>query len=222
MVSLNIQPQHAAILEGEKEIFLTEQHTLEECFNQIPLFIRPQGFFQTNPQVAQGLYGTAQHWVQELPVHRLWDLFCGVGGFGLHCAQALQAQYPDRIIQLTGIEISASAIEAATLSAQKLGLKQVKFQSLDAKHFALAQSPAAQDDTPELVIVNPPRRGIGIELAQFLNQLAPHFILYSSCNAETMGKDVLHLSDYQLKKVQLFDMFPHTSHYEVLCLLERK
>ncbi|HDR0996634.1 23S rRNA (uracil(747)-C(5))-methyltransferase RlmC [Pasteurella multocida] len=222
VVSLNIQPQHAAILEGEKEIFLTEQHTLEECFNQIPLFIRPQGFFQTNPQVAQGLYGTAQHWVQELPVHRLWDLFCGVGGFGLHCAQALQAQYPDRIIQLTGIEISASAIEAATLSAQKLGLKQVKFQSLDAKHFALAQSPAAQDDTPELVIVNPPRRGIGIELAQFLNQLAPHFILYSSCNAETMGKDVLHLSDYQLKKVQLFDMFPHTSHYEVLCLLERK
>lgn len=71
------------------------------------------------------------------------------------------------------------------------------------------------------MIVNPPRRGIGIELAQFLNQLAPHFILYSSCNAETMGKDVLHLSDYQLKKVQLFDMFPHTSHYETVALLSK-
>ena len=55
VVSVNIQPQHAAILEGEKEIFLTDQHTLSESFNGIPLFIRPQGFFQTNPLVAQGL-----------------------------------------------------------------------------------------------------------------------------------------------------------------------
>ena len=54
VVSVNIQPQHAAILEGEKEIFLTNQHTLSESFNGIPLFIRPQGFFQTNPLVAQG------------------------------------------------------------------------------------------------------------------------------------------------------------------------
>ncbi len=60
VISVNIQPQNAAILEGEKEIFLTEQHTLPESFNGIPLFIRPQGFFQTNPQVAEGLYGTAQ------------------------------------------------------------------------------------------------------------------------------------------------------------------
>ncbi|MGC6406775.1 23S rRNA (uracil(747)-C(5))-methyltransferase RlmC [Bisgaard Taxon 45] len=222
VVSLNIQPQHAAILEGEKEIFLTEQRTLEECFNQIPLFIRPQGFFQTNPQVAQGLYGTAQHWVQDLPIHKLWDLFCGVGGFGLHCAQVLQRKQPENMIELTGIEISASAIAAATLSAQKLGLKQVKFQSLDAKHFALALSPEEQAEKPDLIIVNPPRRGIGRELAQFLNQFAPHFILYSSCNAETMGKDLLYLDHYQLKKVQLFDMFPHTAHYEVLCLLERQ
>ncbi|MFK3618401.1 23S rRNA (uracil(747)-C(5))-methyltransferase RlmC [Pasteurella multocida] len=217
VVSLNIQPQHAAILEGEKEIFLTEQHTLEECFNQIPLFIRPQGFFQTNPQVAQGLYAAAQQWIQDLPIHKLWDLFCGVGGFGLHCATVLKQANPDKNIELTGIEISASAIAAATQSAQQLGLNKVSFQALDAKNFAVEQS-----QTPELVIVNPPRRGIGTELAQFLNQLAPHFILYSSCNAETMGNDFLSLSNYQLKKVQLFDMFPHTSHYEVLCLLERK
>ncbi|WP_424404616.1 23S rRNA (uracil(747)-C(5))-methyltransferase RlmC [Pasteurella sp. PK-2025] len=222
VVSLNIQPQHAAILEGEKEIFLTEQHTLEECFNQIPLFIRPQGFFQTNPQVAQGLYATAQQWVQHLPIHKLWDLFCGVGGFGLHCTQALQAQQPDKTIDLVGIEISASAIEAATLSAQKLGLKKVSFQALDAKHFACALSPDVQASKPDLVIVNPPRRGIGEQLAQFLNQFAPKYLLYSSCNAESMGKDLAHLSHYQLKKIQLFDMFPHSHHYEVLCLLEHQ
>ncbi len=220
VVSLNIQPQHAAILEGEKEIFLTGQQVLEERFNRIPLFIRPQGFFQTNPNVAQALYGVAQRWTQDLPVTKLWDLFCGVGGFGLHCASALKKRHPERFIELTGIEISPSAIYSATLSAQKLGLTEsnssVRFQSLDAADFALNQT-----DKPDLLIVNPPRRGIGKELAQFLNQIRPHFILYSSCNAQTMGKDLQILSDYQIQKIRLFDMFPHTAHYEVLALLCR-
>ncbi|WP_106388896.1 23S rRNA (uracil(747)-C(5))-methyltransferase RlmC, partial [Haemophilus influenzae] len=75
MISINLQPQHAAILEGEQEIFLTEQQFLPENFNGIPLFIRPQGFFQTNPKVAAGLYATAQQWVAEFPIYNLWDLF---------------------------------------------------------------------------------------------------------------------------------------------------
>lgn len=118
-------------------------------------------------------------------------------------------------MQLTGIEISPSAIASASLSAEKLGLAQVKFQSLDAANFALAQ-----DERPDLLIVNPPRRGIGKELAQFLNKLQPHFILYSSCNAESMGRDLAELHHYHAEKIQLFDMFPHTSHYEVLTLLK--
>ncbi|MGQ0286430.1 23S rRNA (uracil(747)-C(5))-methyltransferase RlmC [Pasteurellaceae bacterium 22721_9_1] len=215
VVTANIQPQHAAILEGEKEIFLTEQTVLEEQFNQIPLFIRPQGFFQTNPRVAEALYSSAQQWVKDLPIHSLWDLFCGVGGFGLHCAQALSTQ--NSHIELTGIEISPSAIYSANLSAQKLGLNNVRFQSLDAAHFALHQQ-----NKPDLVIVNPPRRGIGKALAEFLNQLQPQFILYSSCNATTMGDDLQYLTDYRMQKIQLFDMFPHTSHYEVLSLLKLK
>lgn len=215
VVSVNIQPQHAAILEGEKEIFLTEQCQLEEQFNRIPLFIRPQGFFQTNPTVASALYATAQTWVKTLPVSHLWDLFCGVGGFGLHCAVALKENTP--ALKLTGIEISPSAIASATLSAEKLGLaSQIEFRSLDAAQFALTQ-----DQRPDLVIVNPPRRGIGHKLAQFLQNLAPHFILYSSCNAQSMAQDLHELTGYQLQKVQLFDMFPHTSHYEVLVLLTR-
>lgn len=215
VVTANIQPQHAAILEGEKEIFLTEQKVLEDCFNEIPLFIRPQGFFQTNPEVAQGLYAQAQQWVENLPIKRLWDLFCGVGGFGLHCAKVISQHNPD--VELTGIEISASAIESAKLAAQKLELSNVKFQSLDAATFALNEH-----TKPELVIVNPPRRGIGKALAEYLNQMQPHFILYSSCNSVTMGKDLTYLNNYQLDKIRLFDMFPHTSHYEVLTLLKLK
>ncbi len=213
VITANIQPQHAAILEGEKEIFLTEQKVLEEQFNHIPLFIRPQGFFQTNPTVAENLYATAQQWIKDFPINSLWDLFCGVGGFGLHCAKALSEKNPH--VELTGIEISPSAIQAAKKSAEKCGLKNVNFQSLDAANFALKD----QQTKPDLVIVNPPRRGIGKPLAQFLNQMQPPFILYSSCNAVSMGKDLAELSHYQLRKIQLFDMFPHTSHYEVLGLL---
>lgn len=216
VVSLNIQPQHAAILEGEKEIFLTEQRVLSEYFNGIPLFIRPQGFFQTNPQVASALYRTAQQWVAGLPVQHIWDLFCGVGGFGLHCAAALQAQNSN--VSLTGIEISPSAIASATKSAEILGLKNVTFASLDSASFALNE----KGTKPDLVIVNPPRRGIGEPLAAFLNQLGADYVIYSSCNAESMAKDFVYLTNYQLEKVQLFDMFPHTSHYETLTFLCKK
>lgn len=216
VVSLNIQPQHAALLEGETEIFLTEQKVLEEHFNGIPLFIRPQGFFQTNPVVASQLYHTAQSWIEHLPIAKLWDLFCGVGGFGLHCANALQAKNSN--VELTGIEISASAIASATKSAEKLGLKQVKFASLDSAQFALNEA----GSPPDLVIVNPPRRGIGKLLAEFLNQLGSPYLIYSSCNAVSMANDFTFLTNYELHKVQLFDMFAHTAHYETLTFLVKK
>ena len=218
VVSLNIQPQHAAILEGETEIFLTEQTTIEENFNGIPLFIRPQGFFQTNPLVASQLYKTAQEWIKDLPIQDFWDLFCGVGGFGLHCAYALQAKNPT--VSLTGIEISASAIASATKSAEKLGIDNVSFASLDSAQFAIHSDEVRSQ--PDLVIVNPPRRGIGQALSKYLNELAPPYLIYSSCNAQTMAKDFEALTNYALYKVQLFDMFPHTAHYEVLTLLAKK
>lgn len=216
VVSLNIQPQHAAILEGDTEIFLSSPQVIEERFNGIPLFIRPQGFFQTNPSVAGSLYRTAQQWIADLPIVRLWDLFCGVGGFGLHCAAALQRRNP--AVALTGIEISASAIASATKSAEQLGLQNVSFASLDSADFALNET----GGKPDLVIVNPPRRGIGKPLAEYLNRLGTPYLIYSSCNAETLADDLAYLTDYRLEKVQLFDMFPHTAHYEVLAFLRHK
>lgn len=209
VISANIQPVHMAIMEGEQEIPLTEQQALEEQFNHVPLYIRPQSFFQTNPQVASQLYASARDWVRALNISSMWDLFCGVGGFGLHCAQAQT--------RLTGIEISAEAIACAKQSAQTLGLQHVDFQALDSTRFATAAGAV-----PELVLVNPPRRGIGKALCDYLNHMAPGYLLYSSCNAESMAKDMAMLPDYRIERVQLFDMFPHTAHYEVLTLLVRK
>ncbi|MEN0579696.1 23S rRNA (uracil(747)-C(5))-methyltransferase RlmC [Phytobacter palmae] len=206
VISVNIQPVHMAIMEGETEIFLTEQQALAENFNGVPLWIRPQSFFQTNPAVASALYATAREWVRGLPVRHMWDLFCGVGGFGLHCAT------PE--MTLTGIEIAPEAIACAKQSAADLGLTDLHFQALDSTQFATAQTNA-----PQLVLVNPPRRGIGQALCDYLSRMAPPYIIYSSCNARTMAADLRALPGYRVERVQLFDMFPHTAHYEVLTLL---
>ncbi|AKJ42391.1 23S rRNA (uracil(747)-C(5))-methyltransferase RlmC [Pragia fontium] len=212
VISANIQPIHMAVLEGEQEIMLTQQQALEEHFNEIPLFVRPRSFFQTNPEVAEKLYATAQEWVAELDIRSMWDLFCGVGGFGLHCASTSK-------IRLTGIEISAEAIECAKRSAQAIGLEDIHFDALDSTQFAESKF---QQDIPELVLVNPPRRGIGAELCRYLSQMAPDYIIYSSCNPQTMAKDIRQLTGYRIIKIQPFDMFPHTAHYEVLTLLQRQ
>lgn len=216
VVSVNIQPIHMAILEGDEEIFLTESTRLEERFNAVPLYIRPKSFFQTNPQVAAQLYQTAREWTQQLIRqsvigHNIWDLFCGVGGFGLHCA--------NQEIQLTGIEIEAEAIACAQMSAKALGLKQVEFKALDSTDFALGKQAA---NKPDLIIVNPPRRGIGAELCKALSEFAPQAIIYSSCNPNTLAQDLAQIEGYQVSQAQLFDMFPHTEHYEVLVLLLKK
>ncbi|HHS8855743.1 TPA: 23S rRNA (uracil(747)-C(5))-methyltransferase RlmC [Klebsiella aerogenes] len=209
VITANIQPVHMAIMEGEQEIFLSDQQALAENFNGVPLWIRPQSFFQTNPTVASQLYATARDWVRALPVNHMWDLFCGVGGFGLHCATPQ--------MRLTGIEIAPEAIACAKQSAAQLGLTNLHFQALDSTQFA-----THEDDIPQLVLVNPPRRGIGAELCDYLSRIAPPYIIYSSCNARTMAADIDRLQGYRLERVQLFDMFPHTAHYEVLTLLVRE
>jgi 23S rRNA (uracil747-C5)-methyltransferase len=212
--SVNLQPVHMAVLEGPEEIVLTPQELLREELNGIPLYLTPQSFFQTNSAVAAALYATAKQWAEPLPGHRLWDLFCGVGGFGLHLASSAQG----RIRALTGIEIAPKAIASATRSAAELGLTEVKFQALDATAFA-----KAAEQTPDLLLVNPPRRGLGAELCQSVLALQPAWLIYSSCNPDTLASDLAVLTtDYQLLKVQLFDMFPHTHHAEVLTLLQRR
>lgn len=212
--SVNLQPKPAALLEGEEEIILTEQTLLAEQLNQVPLYLTPQSFFQTQPVMAASLYQTAANWAAQLqqqqgPFHKIWDLFCGVGGFGLHLAHTGQ--------NLTGIEIAAAAIASARRSASELGLTAVQFQALDASAFAEA---AVQP--PDLLVVNPPRRGLGAQLCQDIQRLAPEWLLYSSCNAQSLAQDLALLDNYKLLKVQLFDMFAHSNHYEVLTLLQRQ
>lgn len=209
VVTVNIQPVHMAIMEGDEEIFLTEQTRLEERLNDIPLYIRPKSFFQTNPAVAAKLYKTAAEWAEESSPKILWDLFCGVGGFALHCAA------PER--RIVGIEIEPEAIACAKDAAEQIGFEGLEFDALDAASFTLQTS-----QRPDVLIVNPPRRGLGEQLCKWIEKIAPEHLLYSSCNAATLAKDMERLRSYECMKVQIFDMFPHTEHYEVLVSLKKR
>lgn len=210
VVSANLQPEHKAVLEGPQEILLTpDAPQLTIHVNQLPLHLRPQSFFQTNTEVAAALYRQARDWVDELEPASLWDLYCGVGGFALHCASPWR--------EVVGVETSADAIASAEQSRDELGLKRVQFKALDAGAFALGNDTVV----PELVIVNPPRRGIGAELSRFLNESAARWVIYSSCNAESLARDLAMMPALTPRRARMLDMFPHTQHYEVILLLER-
>ncbi|TWH25774.1 23S rRNA (uracil747-C5)-methyltransferase [Isoptericola variabilis J7] len=217
VVSVNIQPAHPMRLDG------------------ITLHLRPQSFFQTNTEVAAALYRQARDWVDEVAPAVLWDLYCGVGGFALHCAA------PGRAVR--GIEISAEAVASATTTARELAtlprsavvgghdaawwreaMRDVRFEAADATTVVSESGWAGAhqaSDTPEMVVVNPPRRGIGSDLARWLEASGVCHVLYSSCNATTLAKDLAEMPSLRPRRARLLDMFPQTSHYEVLVLLER-
>lgn len=208
VVSVNLQPIHQAILEGEEEILLSPEQALRMQLNELPLYLRPRSFFQTHTDMAAALYRQARDWVSTIDPSALWDLYCGVGGFALHCAGHGR--------DVLGIEISADAVASACRSRDELGLGGIEFQAAD------ATAPLPITQAPPLIIVNPPRRGLGPELCRQLQQSPARWLIYSSCNAASLARDLERLDDFQLQQARVFDMFPHTLHYEVACLLQRR
>ena len=209
VVTINVQPEHKAVLEGEREIVLTDAATLPmRLATGVTLRLGPRSFFQTNTTIAEALYDQARAWVDGLPdVRTVWDLYCGVGGFALHLAA------PGR--EVLGVEVSADAIEAATAAAVQLGAR-ADFVAGDATAYALGS-----DTVPDLVVVNPPRRGIGADLAGWLEQSGVRHVVYSSCNAESLARDLALMPSLRPVEARVLDMFPHTTHYEVIVLLSR-
>ncbi|GAA1838796.1 23S rRNA (uracil(747)-C(5))-methyltransferase RlmC [Agromyces salentinus] len=210
VVSVNVLPEHKAVLEGEQEIVLTEQQTLSMRLNDVTMHLRPQGFFQTNTAIAAALYAEARDWITDLAPASAWDLYSGVGGFALHLAGGETA--------VTGIETSVEAVASAELSRTDAALHRVRFAAGDATRFAL-DAPAT--DVPDLVVVNPPRRGIGAELGAWLEASDVGHVLYSSCNATSLAKDLAAMPSLRPVRARVFDMFPQTPHFEVMVLLER-
>lgn len=210
IVTANLLPRHVAALEGEREVQLFGPATLPMPVGGITLRLRPQGFFQTNTEVAAALYAQAAAWIDEAAPASVWDLYCGVGGF------ALNAAAPGR--EVLGVEISSEAVEGAKAAAAEAGLSGVSFRAGDATAFAEASTP---DEQAELIVVNPPRRGLGERLAGWLDGCSARTIVYSSCNAVSLAKDLEAMPSWRPVRARIMDMFPQTDHFEVITLLQR-
>jgi len=208
VVTANLLPEHKAVVEGAEEVVLTSRSTLPMRVGDVTLQVRPQSFVQTNTAIAGALYRQGRAWIDAVAPSTVWDLYCGVGGFALHAAA------PGR--RVLGIEVSPDAVESARTAATELGMPDVRFEVGDATT-AVRVAGAA----PELLVVNPPRRGLGADLADWIERSRIPTVVYSSCNAASLARDLEGMPSYRVTQARLFDMFPQSTHSEVMVLLER-
>ncbi len=211
VVTANIQSKHQAILEGDEEIVLTAGDAITHQFGEVTLLQGPRSFFQTNSAVAFRLYQIFQAELKNLAVKSLLDLYCGVGAFSFFANQ-----YCEKVV---GVEISDAAINYANQARAINHAENIEFIAMDAEAYLKNLQPAHFD----AILVNPPRRGLNPTIIDDILRLAPQIIIYSSCNAQTLARDYAQLAPhYTLTSLQLFDMFPLTSHFETLAIMRLK
>ena len=213
VVTANLLPEHKAVLEGDLEVPLTEQARLPVRVGDVTLLLGPRSFLQTNTRVAGALYRQAAAWVDAVAPGTVWDLYCGVGGFALHLAADGR--------RVVGVETSVDAVDAAraataSATASGRGPGTVEFVVGDAT-VDVPDGPA-----PDLVVVNPPRRGIGAELAAWLDRSPARHVVYSSCHLPSLARDLEAMPSLRATTARVFDMFPQTTHLETAVLLERR
>ncbi|HLQ80656.1 MAG TPA: 23S rRNA (uracil(747)-C(5))-methyltransferase RlmC [Brachybacterium sp.] len=218
-VTANLHPDHTTAVEGAREIHLAGASSIAIRTGDVTLFSRPQSFLQTNTEVAGQLYRQAAAWAAEIAEQlggspRIWDLYCGLGGFALHMARALPRA------RLTGVEVSAQAIEGAREAATAAGIDNADFLAADATAWAVAEADG-QQGPPDAVVVNPPRRGLGGELAGWIERSGVRDVIYSSCNPTTLAADLEAMPSLRVVAGRYVDMFPHTAHAEVIVRLRR-
>ena len=169
--------------------------------------ILPQSFFQTNTLQAEILYKTVIDLGGINKDDIVYDLFCGTGTIGLFCAHKASS--------VLGVDINESAILNARANAEKNGLKNIKFYIGD-----VFEVISDRVEKPNVIVVDPPRVGLGDKLCEHLLSVGAPKIVYVSCNPTTLARDLKVLcTKYKLISAQPVDMFPHTYHIETVCEL---
>ena len=173
--------------------------------------ISPQAFFQINPPQAERLYEHAASFAGEGEL--AFDLYCGAGTISLRLARQFRS--------VIGAEIVKEAVENAKQNAAANQVRNVEFLCADAGE--AAKELARRGLRPDVVLVDPPRKGMSEDAVRAVCSMVPERIVYVSCNPATLARDVLLFGElgYTLQDGAAYDLFPRTSHIETVCLLSK-
>jgi 23S rRNA (uracil1939-C5)-methyltransferase len=219
-VLLNINTEATNVICGREYRTLYGKSELDDTLCGVRLSLSPASFYQVNHDAAELLYRTAASLAELKGSETLVDLFCGVGSIGLSMASQVR--------EVIGIEIVADAVRCAERNAAQNGIANARFFVGDATDteqlLAAAERELGRTLDPDVVILDPPRKGADSRLLAFLAARQIPRIVYISCNPETLARDlaILRPLGYEISPVTPVDLFPRTGHVEsVVCLTRR-
>ncbi len=209
----NVNPRRTNVILGDENITLAGPGAIEDRLLGLTFTISPLSFFQVNPEQTGVLYGKALEFAALTGRETVLDAYCGIGTISLFLAR--QA---GRVI---GIEEAPEAVRDARENAVRNEIGNAEFRLGRVEEEA--PQLLAEGLRPDVVVVDPPRRGVDPAALDAFVEMAPARIVYVSCNPATLARDLAYLGErgYRCQSVQPVDMFPHTSHVECCSLLVR-
>ena len=213
-VVININKSKTNVILGKTSKTIWGTDTISDVLLGKKFVISPNSFYQVNHSQCERLYKKAREYAGLTGSEVLLDLYCGVGTIGLTMA--------DEAKRLVGIEIIPQAIENAKINAELNGVTNAKFICADAAKGA--EILKKDGIKPDVVILDPPRKGCDKALLDTVEQMSPKKIVYVSCDSATLARDleILKNKNYITQRVTAVDMFPRTPHVEAVCLLSWK
>ena len=210
---LNINKEKTNVILGTKERIIFGQEHIKDILCGRVFNISPLSFYQVNRKQAEKLYNKAKEYADLKENETLLDLYCGAGTIGLSLINETN--------KLIGVEIIPDAIENAKKNAKENGIENAEFICGDAADAAKILSD--RGEKPDVIIVDPPRKGLDSALIDTVSKMSPKRVVYVSCDPATLGRDLKIFSEkgYSPVKVKAFDLFPGTSHVESVVQLRR-
>lgn len=215
-ILLNVNAKNTNVILGSENHILYGPGYIEDTLCGVPVRLGPLSFYQVNTLAAERLYGVAAQYAQLTPDDTLLDLYCGMGTIGLSMAEQCR--------ELIGVEIVPEAIESAKANAARMGeavAAKSRFFCADAGQAATQL--AAEGLHPDIVMLDPPRKGCDEATLSAVVRMAPRRVVYVSCNPATAARDAawLEKNGYHTEKVQPVDLFPRTKHVECVIALSK-
>lgn len=209
----NINPRKTSAVLGTEEKILFGPGTITDTLCGLQFAISARSFYQVNPVQTEILYRTAIDFAGLNGTQTVIDAYCGIGTIGL-CAAA-------KAKSVLGIELNPAAARDAAANARRNRVANARFLCADATEYMVQL--AAEGVRPDVVFLDPPRAGSTPEFIAALAKMAPEKAVYVSCDPTTLARDLALFAakGYKARAIQPVDMFPHTEHIEVVCLLSK-